>query len=148
MEIFERNIAEEWYQYGLKSGDDFFMRFMMHWIGFNWLYNQIGGSDERTKIKDYYNQNRKKFDKVDSFNLTDINVFLEGAVFDVAKGCPHTRDYEKLKEYNVEALLMTLYQVRCNLFHGSKSLRVKRDRELVRASANILEKYMEALVTD
>lgn len=148
MEIFERNIAKEWYQYGLKSGDDFFMRFMMHWIGFNWLYNQIGGSDERTKIKDFYNQNRKKFDKVDPFNLTDINAFLEGAVFDVAKGCPHTRDYEKLKEYNVEALLMTLYQVRCNLFHGSKSLRVKRDRELVRASANILEKYMEALVTD
>lgn len=102
MEIFERNIAEEWYQYGLKSGDDFFMRFMMHWIGFNWLYNQIGGSDERTKIKDFYNQNRKKFDKVDPFNLTDINVFLEGAVFDVAKVCPHTRDYEKLKEYNVE----------------------------------------------
>ena len=53
-----------------------------------------------------------------------------------------------LKEHNVEALLMTLYQVRCNLFHGSKSLRVERDRELVRASANILEKYMEALVTD
>ena len=40
MEIFERNIAEEWYQYGLKSGDDIFMRFMMHWMLFllsHWL---------------------------------------------------------------------------------------------------------------
>ena len=148
MEIFERNIAEEWYQYGLKTGDDFFMRFMMHWIGFNWLYNQIDGSDERAKIKEFYNQNRKKFDKVDPFNFVDINVFLEGAVYDVVKGIPRTRDYKMLKEYNVEALLMTLYQVRCNLFHGSKSLRVERDRELVRASANILEKYMKVLVAD
>ena len=32
MELFDRNIAEEWYQYGLKAGDDFFMRFMMHWL--------------------------------------------------------------------------------------------------------------------
>ena len=148
MELFERNIAEEWYQYGLKAGDDFFMRFMMHWIGFNWLYNQIEGGDERTKIKEFYNQNRKKFDKIDPFGMLDIDIFLEGAFFDVAKGCPHARDYEKLKEYNVEALLMTLYQVRCNLFHGSKSLRVERDRELVRASANILEKYMKVLVAD
>lgn len=148
MEIFERNIAEEWYRHGLKTGDDYFMRFMMHWIGFNWLYNQIDGSDERTKIKKYYDQNRNKFDKVDPFSMPDIDVFIEGAVFDAAKGMPRFGDYERLKKYSVEALLLTIYQVRCNLFHGSKSLHIPRDRELVRASANILEKYMRALVAD
>lgn len=148
MEIYDRNIAEEWYQYGLKTGDDFFMRFMMHWIGFNWLYNQIPCRDERQKIKKFYEQNRKTFDKVDPFNMPEIDVFLNGAVFDMTKGEPRTVDYQNLKKYSAEALLLTLYQVRCNLFHGSKSLRVERDKELVRASADILEKYMKVLVED
>lgn len=148
MEIYERNIAAEWYQYGLKTGDDFFMRFMMHWIGFNWLYNQIPGRDERQKIKKFYEQNRNSFDKVDPFSMPEIDVFLKNAVFDMAKGEPRTVDYQNLKRYSVEALLLTLYQVRCNLFHGSKSLRVERDKDLVRASADILEKYMKVLVEE
>lgn len=37
-----------------------------------------------------------------------------------------------------EQLLRTLYQVRCNLFHGQKSEQAARDRQLIFASDRIL----------
>lgn len=48
----------------------------------------------------------------------------------------------------VESLLITIYQVRCNLFHGSKSLHNPRDLELVRSSSIILEGYLKAYLID
>lgn len=39
---------------------------------------------------------------------------------------------------NWEQLLRTLYQVRCNLFHGEKSEQAARDRDLIFASDRIL----------
>ena len=147
MEIYERNIAAEWYQHGLKANDDFFMRFMMHWMGFNWLYNHIKAGSERAKIKEFYRQNECIFDKVDPFTFPEINVFLAGAVTDEITGAQRRKDFQNLKCGKVEGLLMTLYQVRCNLFHGAKSLRNDRDIELVKASAKILEEYMRVIVS-
>ena len=145
--IYERNIALEWYQYGLEHKDDFFMRFMMHWIAFNWLYSSEDGQSEREKIKSYYEKNYKRF-KYDPFGSVDIKIFMESPIYDGKTARANVHDYEGVKSGNAKSLLMSLYQVRCNLFHGSKSLRIERDRDLVRASANILEKYLEALLKD
>lgn len=41
-----------------------------------------------------------------------------------------------------EQLLRTLYQVRCNLFHGEKSEQAARDRDLVFASDRILHQLL------
>ena len=41
------------------------------------------------------------------------------------------------------ALFQTLYTVRCNLFHGSKSTNNKRDIALIRTSATILQIYLQ-----
>jgi hypothetical protein len=41
-----------------------------------------------------------------------------------------------------EQLLRTLYQVRCNLFHGEKSEEAARDRDLVFASDRILRQLL------
>lgn len=61
MDLYKRNIALEWYQYGLEKGDDFFMRFMMHWVAFNWLYNSEHGKSEHYKIQQYYEHHSVKF---------------------------------------------------------------------------------------
>lgn len=145
--IYDRNIALEWYQYGLEHKDDFFMRFMMHWIAFNWLYSSEDGLSERDKIKSYYERNYKRF-KYDPFGSVDINIFLESPIYDGKTALPNVQDYEGVRSGNAKSLLMSIYQVRCNLFHGSKSLRIDRDRDLVRASANILEGYLKVLLKD
>lgn len=46
----------------------------------------------------------------------------------------------------VECLLLTLYQVRCNLFHGSKDPTYIRDLELVESAGIVLEGYIKALL--
>ena len=43
-----------------------------------------------------------------------------------------------------EQLLRTIYQVRCNLFHGEKSPQSFRDRDLVFASDRILARFIAA----
>jgi hypothetical protein len=43
-----------------------------------------------------------------------------------------------------EQLLRTIYQVRCNLFHGEKSPQIFRDRDLVIASDRALARFIAA----
>ena len=46
----------------------------------------------------------------------------------------------------IQCILLTLYQVRCNLFHGSKDPDYPRDRELIREAAILMQGCMEALL--
>lgn len=146
MELYKRNVALEWYQYGLEKKDDFFMRFMMHWVAFNWLYNSEHEITERNKIRQYYFHNRSRFESYDAFSSPAIDVFMAGPVYSDVDIKNVEKDYEGLKKKDYRCLLMTLYRVRCNLFHGSKSLLNERDQQLVRASADILEGFLKALL--
>ena len=88
----------------------------------------------------------------DAFEKPEIQVFMEKPVND-ARG-----RYEKQTEkiYNdlihntgiekVTDLLLTFYQVRCNLFHGQKVLRCDRDVELVEKSSVLLEGYLDSIL--
>lgn len=58
-------------------------------------------------------------------------------------------NYNKLcngdPEERMVSLILTIYQVRCNLFHGSKTPsgpRETRDSELIESSAEIMEEYL------
>ena len=145
--IYNRNITKEWYQRGLQIQDDDFTRFMMYWIAFNWLYDAETDKEfERAKIAQFYKEHMEKFDKYDPFLSPDIEVFMEGKVYSDKSDKDTTDDFIGIKRNKAECLLGSIYQVRCNLFHGSKQLRVERDQKLVKASANILEKYLEHLV--
>ena len=48
-------------------------------------------------------------------------------------------------EDKAEALLMSIYQVRCNLFHGNKDPELKRNYDLIESSARILEILLPVL---
>ena len=148
MELYERNVALEWYQYGLEKKDDFFMRFMMHWVAFNWLYNSEYEATERGKIRQYFFHNRSRFEAYDAFSSPAIDVFLTGPVYGNVDPKNAEKDYQGLKKKDYRCLLMTLYRVRCNLFHGSKSLLNERDQQLVRASAVILEGFLKVLLKE
>ena len=49
MEIYDRDIALEQYKYGLEKKDDLFVKFMMHWVAFNWLYSKYEDNDKMAK---------------------------------------------------------------------------------------------------
>ena len=51
-------------------------------------------------------------------------------------------------EYRVESLIMTIYRIRCNLFHGMKSGDPGRDYELVVSAEKVLDCCLPALIKD
>ena len=145
------NYASEWFEYGLKE-DDSIIKFMMHWIAFNWLYSECRREQERSNIKMFCYQNYDRLSAYDAFSSDAFQVFKEAPVRDETSGRTDRSLYismlEDRGEKRLVSLFLTLYQVRCNLFHGSKSLHVKRDIELVRAASVILEGYMNALLSE
>lgn len=47
---------------------------------------------------------------------------------------------------NIQKLFLNIYQVRCNLYHGSKEMRHYRDKAIVRESADVLKYFIEYIV--
>lgn len=151
-DMCEKNYALDWYRYGLEKGDDFFVKFMMHWIAFNWLYSEYYDRDESQKIEIFCEANYYKLSRYNPFDTEAFQIFLEKPIHDIVHGREYTIIYESLKKDNdlkrVKSLFCTMYHIRCNLFHGSKSFMLERDRRLVSASAEILEGYLKALLTE
>lgn len=106
MVISETNNALDWYKFGLERNDDFFSRFIMHWIAFNWLYAEcsVPSEGEKEAIKIYCSLNLEKLKKYDAFSTEAINVFLEAPVIDSRGGeyKHHRRQYQRLvKEHSI-----------------------------------------------
>lgn len=159
MLIDRTNHALRWYKYGLEHDEDFISKFMMHWIAFNWLYSTCGNKSERQNIKDYCKRadTKRKLALYDPFETDEIEVFKQGPV--LRMGGPESGDdpedlWESIchgrnnSTQRATDLLLTIYQVRCNLFHGSKSPDDSRDLALVEASAEIMYEYLKRLLSD
>lgn len=147
--LLEKNNALDWYKYGLERNDDFFSRFIMHWIAFNWLYAECNEDRERDGIRAFCRNNAEKLRKYDAFSTEAIKVFLEEPVKDSRSGLQpyHEKQFQQIKtKQSITDLFLSMYQVRCNLFHGSKSIYCERDVALVRASAELLEGYLRVLL--
>ena len=146
--------ARDWFERGCCSNDPV-VKFMMHWIAFNWLYRGCDKDGEKTKIIEFVNDNFLTLEHFNAFSTPDFEVFRERPV----NGIYHQRVITYNREYNdliggcgrkkkVKSLFITIYHVRCNLFHGSKSLLIPGEVRLICAAANILEGYMAALLDE
>ena len=156
MQLERKEYALKWYRYGLENNLDYISRFMMHWIAFNWMYCESRGSSERERIKAFCRRNSQKLLLYDPFDTDEVQVFKEGPVYrtggapsnddpeelykDIRKGCGNTAK-------RATSLLLSVYQVRCNLFHGGKSPDNKRDLKLVESSAEIMNGYLRVLLS-
>ena len=92
----------------------------------------------------------------DPFDTDEVQVFKEGPVYRV-RGAQSNDDPEELYKdiregrgntpERATSLLLSVYQVRCNLFHGGKSPDNKRDLKLVESSAEIMNGYLRVLLS-
>ncbi len=155
---------EEWYNYGVENNDPFFIKFMTLWIAFNQIYSKFSGEEKKPKServqimecleKDEENHllTRELFDSI--FTSPFIKVFKEDPVCsydrlekkfipDAFKNNETVKNENKQWQERIKALFMMIYQVRCNLFHGSKEVSNPRDVKLVKCAGEILEMYLE-----
>lgn len=155
--------AMAWYEYALATGDDSVARFMMNWIAFNWIYCKCRGESERFQIENLCKERQRDLERYDPFDdCGAVKVFKERPILDNRRKNkrridpigPHQMDPWQLHNgicngdglMRIQCLLLAVYQVRCNLFHGSKEPHDTRDQDLVRSSATIMQGYMEALL--
>jgi len=144
--------AWDWYKYGLEHNNDLIIKFVMHWLAFNWLYSEYTGDTDAQKIEDFYIRNSRRLDKYDPFSDPAVDIFLQKPVLSVNPKSPESDlkyangIFDKVKKKDPKALLKTIYRVRCNLFHGGKNPNYIRDRQLVEAASVIMEKYLLALL--
>lgn len=148
-------IASSWLQKAEKEYDDF-DKFVSLWFALNALYNEFFRTDERYAIKEFIDQRYNT--KVGSGRIKQllsdksINFFKTRIIRDMRGNLNNSFSYRedtrenaqilKSSEYSsskhLKELLMILYQVRCNLFHGDKMYDRESDMAVISNAANIL----------
>ena len=149
-EIFTRKWLErsERQNENVDKGDNF----IALWISFNsWMKLKFGEKDSDSVLI-------SKVGQLDEFKSTFIELksevsfnqnlmkLAEYAVIDMRE--PNNGDKNKEYDGSFESLINTIYQIRCNLFHGRKNINDDRnDFELVCLAYDILlplfKKYLQ-----
>lgn len=127
----------------IKKGDleeDSFSKFIYYWVAFNcWFYTKTNKVQDSEALKDIY----KRQDLYSGFvQLVAKNkpIFLK-----LVSICPIKNNRISGREKNIndmekfEEVVNILYEIRCNLFHGSKLDTEERDKEVVEMATPILE---------
>ncbi len=161
---------QDWYNYGIEKNDPFFVKFMTLWIAFNQIYSKFSREvpnkdkdgthhSEAKQIKECLNNDIKTgllkkelFEQIFTSPFIKIfeakpvcryNITEKEFVEDSYKNNETVRNIKEKWQERIKALFMMMYQVRCNLFHGSKKTSEPRDVKLVQCSGEILEIYLE-----
>ena len=156
-ELRSSDIAKQWYQYAQNIGtDDVYFRFMIAWMAFNYLYSEISiGSKigdvvidaEAKQIKAYIKLHRPVLSRFNAFETKWIEPYMEAKVTSKRlKDYLSERNWSDIQQRRIDGLLLSIYTVRCNLFHGNKSPEIERDYRLVEAGWHIVEGYLKELL--
>lgn len=134
--------------------------FVYHWIAFNAIYGGEPDHNERARvmsaIRRYLSETqalhilrqvRASADLVSQVPPGDMRRDRQDPKFRAASSryIALYRDAKERPQVRLSALAGVLYQVRCNLVHGSKDPDVERDRMLVRESLRVLQVLLPEL---
>lgn len=121
-----------------------FVRFTGLWIAFSGLLMYKTGDDGRGALKEYCGLKKRP----EAHNRLLKDEEYGKSVSDLAKDgvtCQRTKTYYSIDEKtNLLQVLDSVYTVRCNLFHGGKSVNDGRDYGLVAASMTIIQKLIQS----
>lgn len=135
--------AEEWLEQGLSKIDDPVGCLQDCWIAFNSLYSAYDiGNSERSTIKRFITSciSEDFAEELINSNQTNISYLTSRPVINMSDTTRNTQrdisSYRSSNEYvsKLKSIMMIIYQVRCNLFHGEKSRYIDRDVTLCKHS--------------
>ena len=136
--------AREWFKRGQKEENGIY-KFFCFFVAFNWLYNTEHCRYEYNRVKNYVSKAVFPWKEYNAYKLLKTGAFME-PVKDTRSG--EVKDYIKNESNLTIKLFLQIYQVRCNLFHGSKSMYLERNKELVTDSCIILEDFLKRVFED
>lgn len=128
---------------------DIFIKFMSSWVAFNAIYEFTCSAVQRDREKVIAFSTMPMAQEIHT-ELMIVPTYKEAVTILAEKGIlklpsnsnrQHIGDINNLKE-----VLLCVYQVRCNLFHGGKTPESPRDREVVQAAYEIVTRLMEPFI--
>ena len=133
--------------------DDHVTSFVFLWFCFNaWLACESGEDIDRAMI-DWLISRQAQTSQLraayDSAMRSEVFVGYVRALADQSPIVSNGRRPREVRIYSLEdfaGIVNGVYQVRCNLFHGSKRAGDSRDETLIRTCARILEQWVEHLI--
>jgi hypothetical protein len=136
-----------WKNLGSDQADPF-MKFFMFYVCLDaWMTTSSGANSDRRKLAWLITtDNPLKEHWATIATGQKFRSWLNGLakIGTVKDMTPGSHDYKKLNDIaDFEQVILFIYQIRCNLFHGGKSPVNKNDRRLVSLSAKILERWIE-----
>jgi len=144
----KKKLAYRWFENG-KDKEDVFDKFIYLWISFNALYGSEMDRYEYQRIKSF----------IDGVYSNKYDIILEGKEFfytpivnlhplhdtspkNTKRHIDVLQSTQKSNRDKLKALLLCVYQARCNLFHGDKIPERYRDREIANESAKVLIEFL------
>lgn len=141
------DFISEWIKRAEREENGSVFQFVCYYIAFNHLYNGeecCGGSNlnELCLLKKCVGHILETNNFAPYNNLSTDSELLKGVRSErLDRGTNKT----KLQNKDVEELFTSIYYVRCNLFHGSKSMHSERNKKLVIESCKVLRSLFDIL---
>jgi hypothetical protein len=137
-----------WWQVKGQKESDPFVKFFIFYVCFDaWITAESGKDSDRGKLHWFTSTNNcLKERRLDFWRSPQTQALLKSLqmlspVEDMRPN--HRGEYKALNDINsLEEVVNFIYQIRCNLFHGSKSPMADRDAQLVDLSGRLLEKWI------
>jgi hypothetical protein len=135
--IREKNINQ--------NNRDIFISFFIYYVCFDaWLTAESGKNSDEKKIKWLINDGgvlKRVFDNKE-FDHSSLNALKK--LSPLEDMCPgHKGNFTRLKDTDdLDEVTRFIYQIRCNLFHGSKNPNNGRDNRLISSAGDFLGKWI------
>ena len=162
---YSRKFLKEWVSRGERTSTDeeysYLTTFFCYFVAFNYLFNTFSytvyndkNCGEEKQIKRFIefcssNENKIEYglEGFDPLPLLNPDAELFTVVHD-GRLCKsvHKRNNTEDEEKPIVRLFRNIYRVRCNLFHGSKSMFRLRDSNLVKESNIVLKNLLDCFM--
>ena len=134
--------CKEWISRAEKEDANSVYQFMCYYIVINHLYDSLQGRNELDRFITYIQS------VVHSCNYSPFSVLAEDS--EILKGVKSERrnrstNKTKLSNGDIDELVTSIYYVRCNLFHGSKSMDSPRSQGLIADCCKVLRSLFEMI---
>ena len=158
-----RNFLREWISRGeISSSNEEYSQvatFFCYFIAFNYLYNTFSynvyrdtkcrESEQIKRFVDFCTGAGKGFiTKLEAFNPFPL-LPPDAEIFSQVKNMRYCKNSNKQNfelHKSINDLFLNIYQVRCNLFHGSKAMVSLRDKNLVKESNIVLKHLLDCFL--
>lgn len=135
-----------WWHLKAKNENDLWVRFVLYWIIFDaYLSAGSGTSGDSKKLRWFFDNQNSLKNTLDGGWRTKLVPSAKALkslcpIKDMSPGS--TKSINITDPENLEQVIRAIYQIRCNLFHGSKNTMSSRDSNLVEFAG----KYMRDMV--